>query len=144
MSEEKTQEAVPDIFDRRGDNRAASQWVRKALNEQTDKIDRLSGQVGELYQTFVKAVPDGDPTRHHEAHLLIEQREEERRVAERLQAKLREEKRLFWSGVWQDITKNALKGVAIFIIGLLVLGFQAQFKQMVLWAVGSTQTEVKK
>lgn len=146
MSEEKPAEVIPDIFDRRGDNRAASQWVRKALNEQTEKIDKLSGQVNQLYQTFVKAVPDGDPTRHHESHLLIEQREAERKANEEHEAKRREENRKFWEGIKQDIYKNALKAVGLFLIGVLVMGTQAKFKEWVLWAVGgnTAQVEVKK
>lgn len=146
MSEEKTPEVVPDIFDRRGDNRAASQWVRKALNEQTEKIDSLSDQVNQLYQTFVKAVPDGNPTRHHESHLLIEQREAERKANEEREALRREENRKFWEGIKQDIYKNALKGLGLFLIGVLIMGTQAQFKQWVLAAVGGQPVviEVKK
>jgi len=134
-----------DPLDRRGDNRAASQWVRNALSDQTRKIDKLSGQVGELYQTFVKAVPNGDPARHHESHLLIEQREAERKASEEREAKRKEENRKFWDGIKQDIYKNALKAAALFVIGLLVVGSQAKFKELVLVAVGGqAPVEAKK
>jgi len=133
-----------DPLDRR--NNTSVQWVRDALSEQTDKIDRLSGQVGELYQTFVKAVPNGDPARHHESHLLIEQREAERKASEEREEKRKDENRKFWDGIKQDIYINALRAAALFVIGLLVVGSQAKFKELVLVAVGGNTpaVEVKK
>ena len=144
MSNETHQEDV-DALDRRGDNRAASQWVRNALTEQTGKIDKLSDKVDSLHGTFVKALPDGNVEAHYEAHITLEQREVDRVKREKERAIKDAERKKFWTGIKEDAMKNALKAAGLFVIGLLVVGSQAKFKELVMVAVGSPPAvEVKK
>ncbi len=144
MSNETHQEDV-DALDRRGDNRAASQWVRNALTEQTGKIDMLSEKVDELHGTFIKALPNGNIQGHHDAHVVIDQREIDRVKREKERAVKDAESKKFWTGIKEDAMKNALKAAGLFVIGLLVVGSQAKFKELVMVAVGSPPAvEVKK
>ena len=140
MTTETTPEITSDL-DRRGENRAASAWVRTALVEQTSKIEKLADKVEYLHKTFVKAIPDGDISAHVDSHLVLERREVERvkRDKEREEADVARKK--FWRGIKEDALKNALKAVAIFFIGVLVLGSQAKFKE---WVSVAVATEVKK
>ena len=144
MSNETQKEDV-DALDRRGDNRASSQWVRNALTEQTGKIDMLSDKVDTLHGTFVKALPGGDIKGHHDAHVVIDQREVDRVKREKERAIKDAERKKFWTGIKEDAMKNALKAAGLFVIGLLVVGSQAKFKELVMVAVGSPPAvEVKK
>ena len=135
MSEqEKPLEPVPDVFDRRGANRAASQWVRNALNEQSAKIDKIADDVHHISTELEKSWKAG-PERHWSEHELFREREKER---QRLEAKRieEEEKRLaFWEKIKADIISYSLKAAGLFVVGLLVLGSQAKFKEWVQWAV---------
>ena len=141
---EKTTE-MPKELDRRGDNREASNWVRTALTEQANKMDKLSEKVDELHGTFIKALPGGDIKGHHDAHVVIDQREIDRVKREKERAIKDAESKKFWTGVKEDAMKNALKAAGLFVIGLLVVGSQAKFKELVMVAVGSPPAvEVKK
>lgn len=134
-------EAEAESLDRRGDNRAASAWVRTALTEQTDRIEKLTGKVEDLHKTFVKAIPGGNIDAHNESHIVLEQREIFRVKRDKEREEAEAARRKFWRGVKEDALKNALKAVAIFFIGVLVLGSQAKFKE---WVSVAVATEVKK
>ena len=141
---EKTTE-MPKELDRLGDNREASNWVRTALTEQANKMDKLSGKVDELHGTFIKALPNGNIQGHHDAHIVIDQREVDRVKREKERAIKDAESKKFWTGIKEDAMKNALRAAALFVIGLLVVGSQAKFKELVMVAVGSPPAvEVKK
>ena len=133
------QQEFPPEFDRRGSNRAASQWVRNALNEQSDKIDKIGEDVHKINDILTKAIPNGDWENHHRAHIILEAREEERKMIDSENSRRLEENRQFWLGVKQDIVRWALRAVAVFLIGVFVLGFQAKWKEWVLYAITSEQ-----
>jgi hypothetical protein len=133
---------VTDPFDRRQVGNTSVQWVRDAFKSQTDKIDNLAEKVETLHGAFVKALPDGNVDAHHESHVTLERREVERIQREKDRAEKEILDKKFWRGVKEETMKYALKAIALFIIGLLVVGSQAKFKE---WVVAATTTaEVKK
>jgi hypothetical protein len=142
----KSSEAVPDILDRRGANRAASAWVRNALNDQSAKIDKIADDVQHIAGQLDKAIPDKEFGKHWQQHQLFDEREKERQRIEARKQAQDEDREKFWSSIKADIISYALKGAGLFIVGVFVLGFQAKFKEWVLDAVSfqPTQTEVKK
>ena len=133
-----------DPLDRR--NNAGVQWVRDAFIVQSQKIDTLSEKVDTLRGTFVKALPGGDIKGHHDAHIVIDQREANRVERDKERDAKAAESKKFWTGIKEDAMKNALRAAALFVIGLLIVGSQAKFKELVMVAVGgNTPTvEVKK
>ena len=139
-------EPVPDVLDRRGANRAASAWVRNALNEQSAKIDKIADDVQHIAGQLDKAIPDKEFGRHWEQHQLFDEREKERQRIEARQLAQEEEREKFWAKIKADVIAYALKGAGLFLVGIFVLGTQAKFKEWVLWAISSqpTQAEVKK
>ena len=149
MSElEKPIEAVPSIFDRRGENRAASQWVRNALNDQSAKIDKIADDVQHIAGQLDKAIPDKEFGKHWQQHQLFDEREKERQRIEARRTAQEEERDKFWTKIKADVISYALKGAGLFIIGVFVMGGQAKFKEWVLWAISSqpatNQVEAKK
>ncbi len=130
---------IPPEFDRRGPNRAASQWVRNALNDQSDKIDKIGQDVHKINDILTKAIPNADWEHHHRSHIILEAREEERKLMDTENSRRMEENRQFWLGVKQDIIKWALRAVGLFLIGVFVLGFQAKFKEWVVAALSEDQ-----
>ena len=140
----KPPEVPTDPFDRR-DNRVSTQWVRDAFADQSVKIDTLAEKVDTLHGTFIKALPNGNIQDHHDAHVVIDQREIDRVKREKERAVKDAESKKFWTGIKEDAMKNALKAAGLFVIGLLVVGSQAKFKELVMVAVGSPPAvEVKK
>ena len=137
---------VSDPFDRRQVGNTSVQWVRDAFKSQTDKIDNLAEKVETLHGAFVKALPDGNVDAHHESHVILERREVERIQREKERDAKAAESKKFWTGVKEDAMKNALKAAALFVIGLLIVGSQAKFKELVMVAVGGNTpaVEVKK
>jgi len=135
---------LPDPLDRR--NNAGVQWVRDALTDQSQKIDTLSEKVDTLHSAFVKALPEGNVEAHHKAHVILERREVERIQREKDRAEKEILDKKFWRGVKEDAMKNALRATALFVIGLLIVGSQAKFKELVMVAVGGNTpaVEVKK
>ena len=138
-------EEFPPEFDRRGANRAASQWIRNALHEQGEKIDGIKSEVHEIKGILEKTIPESDWDGHRKSHLIFLQREEELRKHEAEHKKLQEEQRLFWSGIKQDIIKYSLRAAGIFLIGIFILGGQAKFKEWIRLAMAEQPAiEVKK
>lgn len=136
---------VTDPFDRRQVGNTSVQWVRDAFKIQTEKIDNLAEKVETLHGAFIQALPGGNIKGHHDAHVVIDQREIDRVKREKERAIKDAESKKFWTGVKEDVMKNALKAAGLFVIGLLVLGSQAKFKELVMAAVGSPPAvEVKK
>lgn len=129
---------IPPEYDRRGANRAASQWIRDALTKQSEKIDDVSKDIHEIHEILSKSIPNKDWEHHHRSHIILEAREEERKKMEAEREQRMEENRLFWVGVKQDIIKWFLRGAAVFILGIFLLGSKAQFKEWVLEATGET------
>jgi vancomycin resistance protein YoaR len=132
-------EELPHEFERRGENRAASQWVRTALTEQANKMDTLTEKVDALHDTMTKATPDGNIKKHHDVHVMLNKREE-----------LANERKKFWRTFRDDIMKKGLTAIVVFIAALFALGSQAKFKEWVQAASITTPTpapaitEVKK
>jgi len=141
MSDQIPAPQLPDPLDRR--NNTGVQWVRDALTDQSQKIDTLADKVDTLHSTFVKAMPGGNVEAHYESHVTLDRREEERLEREKERAEQEALDKKFWRGVKEETAKYALKAVALFIIGLLVVGSQAKFKEWVIAATATT-AEVKK
>ena len=141
MSNEIPVPQLPDPLDRR--NNTGVQWVRDALTEQSGKIDTLADKVDTLHNTFVKAMPGGNVDAHHESHVTLDRREEERLEREKERNEQEVLNKKFWRSVKEETAKYALKAMALFVIGLLVVGSQAKFKEWVVAATTST-VEVKK
>lgn len=135
---------IPPEFDRRGANRAASQWIRTALNEHGEKIDGIKNEVHEIKTILEKTIPEADWDGHRKSHQIFVQREEERKQHEAEHKKLQEEQRQFWSGIKQDIIKYSLRAAGIFLIGVFILGGQAKFKEWVKTAIEEQPAEIKK
>jgi hypothetical protein len=127
-------EPVPDVLDRRGANRAASAWVRNALNEQSAKIDRIADDVHHISTELEKSWKAG-PERHWSEHELFREREKERQRLEAVATQEEEKRKAFWDRIKADVISYSLKAVGIFIVGIVVLGTQAKFKEWVQWAV---------
>ena len=133
-SEKQQLEPVPDILDRRGANRAASSWVRNALNEQSAKIDKIADDVHHISTELEKSWKHG-PERHWSEHELFREREKERQRLEAVAVQEEEKRRAFWDKIKADILSYSLKAAGVFIIGIIVLGGQAKFKEWVQWAI---------
>jgi hypothetical protein len=141
------QNEIPPELDRRGANRAASQWVRTALNEQSEKIDKIGDEVHKINEILTKSIPNADWEYHHKSHIIFETREEERKRLDADNQKRIEENRQFWLSVKHDIIKWALRAAGLFLVGVLLLGFQTKFKEAVIAALADkpdTAIEVKK
>ena len=134
MADNNPLEPVPDVFDRRGANRAASQWVRNALNEQSAKIDKIADDVQHISNELEKSWKAG-PERHWEQHQLFEEREKERQRLEARAIQEEEKRKAFWEKIKADIISYSLKAAGVFIVGIFILGSQAKFKEWVQWAV---------
>jgi hypothetical protein len=134
-----------DPFDRRAGNREATKWVRDALNEQSGKIDKIAEEVHGINAALQRSWQDGDPVNHWKEHELFKEREAER---QRLEAKRMEEeakRREFWEKIKADVLSYALKAMGLFVVGVVVLGTQAKFKEWVQWAVtDNTKQEAAK
>lgn len=126
-------ENPPDPFDRR-DNRASTQWVRDAFAEQSEKIDKIADEVGNISKNLDRSWQD-TPNKHWDEHELFRERELERQRLEAMRIQKEEERRAFWDKIKADILSYALKAVGLFVIGILVLGSQAKFKEWVQWAI---------
>jgi len=132
-------EELPHEFERRGENRAASQWVRTALTEQANKMDKLTEKVDALHDTMTKATPNGNIKRHHYVNVMLNKREE-----------LANERKKFWRTFRDDIMKKGLTAIVVFIAALFALGSQAKLKEWIQSASVTTPTpapaitEVKK
>ena len=120
-------------LDRRGENRAASQWVRTALTEQACKMDTLTDKVDLLHDTLTKSMPNGDIKAHHDTHAMLARREESSN-----------ERKKFWRSFRDDIMKKGLTAAVVFIAALFALGSQAKFKEWVNAAVSVAPVETKK
>jgi hypothetical protein len=144
MSDKIPAPQLPDPLDRR--NNTGVQWVRDALTEQSGKIDTLADKVDTLHSTFIKALPEGNVEAHHKAHIILEQREIDRVKRDKERDAKAAESKKFWTGIKEDAMKNALRAAALFVIGLLIVGSQAKFKELVMVAVGGNTpaVEVKK
>ena len=127
-------EPVPDVLDRRGANRAASAWVRNALNEQSAKIDKIADDVHHISTELEKSWKHG-PERHWSEHELFREREKERQRLEALAAQEEEKRKAFWEKIKADVIAYSLKAAGVFIVGIFILGGQAKFKEWVQWAV---------
>ena len=121
-----------DPFDRR-DNRAASQWVRDAFADQSEKIDKLTTKVDALHGTVIQSVPKGDFKAHHDTHAMLARREE-----------ASNERKKFWRSFRDDIMKKGLTAAVVFIAALFALGSQSKFKEWVNAAVIVAPVETKK
>lgn len=126
---------APDPFDRRAANREATHWVRSALNEQSEKIDQIAKDVHQISAALQRSWQDGDPENHWKEHELFKERELERQRLEAKRQEKEEERRAFWEKIKADIIAYSLKAAGLFAIGIIVLGSQAKFKEMVQWAV---------
>lgn len=126
-------ENPPDPFDRR-DNRASTQWVRDAFAEQSNKIDKIADDVSNISKNLDRSWQD-TPNKHWDEHELFRERELERQRLEAMRIQKEEERRAFWDKIKADILSYALKAVGLFVIGILVLGSQAKFKEWVQWAI---------
>lgn len=136
---------VPPEYDRRGANRAASQWIRDSLTKQSEKIDKVSEEIHNIHEILSKSIPNKDWEHHHRSHIILEAREEERKKMDAEREQRLEENRQLWLGVKQDIIKWFLRAAAVFLLGIILLGSKAQFKEWVLEATGETsQIENKK
>jgi hypothetical protein len=146
MSDQIPATQLPDPFDRRQGNNTSTQWVRDAFSNQTEKIDLLTEKVDKLHGTFVKSMPEGNVEAHHKAHVTLEQREIDRVKRDKERDAKAAESKKFWTGIKEDAMKNALRAAALFVIGLLIVGSQAKFKELVMVAVGGNTpaVEVKK
>ena len=122
---------LPSELDRRGENRAASLWVRTALTEQSNKIDKLSEKVDVLHETLIKSMPDGNIKEHHDIHQILSKRED-----------VIEARKKFWRGFWDDILKKALTAAIIVMAGVFALGSQLKLKELIFDAPSTA--EVKK
>ena len=132
-------------FDRRYPNRENSNWVRQAFIEQNTKLEKVSTSIDELTAVIAQALPDNDPKLHYDIHRRLEQWEIQRTRDEEKREKEREEKKQFYTGIKQDIVRNAFRAGIVILIGLLVLGSQAKLKEWMISTVGvQTTQEVKK
>lgn len=129
----KPPEVQSDPFDRR-DNRVTTQWVRDAFSDQSGKIDKIVEEVGNISKNLDRSW-QGTPAQHWDEHDLFREREAERQRLEAVRIQREEERRVFWSKIKSDILSYALKAAGIFVIGILVLGSQAKFKEWVSAAV---------
>ena len=129
----KPPENPPDPFDRR-DNRASTQWVRDAFSEQSEKIDKIADDVNNISRNLDRSW-QGSPTKHWDEHELFRERELERQRLDAARIQKEEERRAFWDKIKADILSYALKAAGLFVIGILVLGSQAKFKEIVHWAI---------
>ena len=126
-------ENPPDPFDRR-DNRVSTQWVRDAFADQSSKIDKIADDVSNISKNLDRSW-QGSPTKHWDEHELFREREFERQRLEAARTQKEEERRVFWDKIKADILSYALKAAGLFVIGLIVLGSQAKFKELVHWAI---------
>lgn len=135
-----------DPFDRRAGNREATKWVRDALNDQSGKIDKIAEDVGNISKNLEKSWQNGKPETHWEEHELFKERELERQRIEAKRIEKDAEHQKFWAKIKADVIAYSLKAAGLFIVGVVVLGTQAKFKEWVLWAVSPqpAQVEVKK
>ncbi len=122
-------------FDRRGENRAASQWVRTALTEQAEKIDQIAKDVQGISAQLQRSWQQGKPETHWDEHELFKEREAERQRLEAKRLEKEAEYQKFWAKIKADIISYALKAAGLFIVGVIVLGSQAKFKEWVQLAI---------
>ena len=133
----------PPEYDRRGANRAASQWIRDALTKQSGKIDKVSEDIHNIHEILSKSIPNKDWENHHKSHIILEAREEERKKMDAERDQRIDENRQLWMGVKQDIIKWFLRAAAVFLLGIILLGSKAQFKEWVLEATGETPIQIE-
>ncbi len=124
-----------DPFDRRAGNREATKWVRDALNDQSTKIDKIAEDVSSISKNLEKSWQNGKPETHWEEHELFKERELERQRIEAKRIEKDEEYQKFWAKIKADVIAYSLKAAGLFIVGVIVLGSQAKFKEWVQWAV---------
>lgn len=124
-----------DPFDRRAGNREATKWVRDALNEQSTKIDKIAEDVSNISKNLDRSWQNGKPETHWEEHELFKERELERQRIEAKRIEKDEEYQKFWAKIKADVIAYSLKAAGLFIVGVIVLGSQAKFKEWVQWAV---------
>ena len=143
MNQNTTPPEVPPEYDRRGANRAASQWIRTALSEQSEKIDKVSEDIQIIHEVLSKSIPNKDWENHHRAHIILEAREEERKRTDAERDQRIEENRQLWMGVKQDIFKWVFRAAAVFVLGIFLLGSKAQFKEWVAEASSSASVQIE-
>ena len=114
-------------LDRRGENRAASQWVRTALTEQACKMDTLTDKVDLLHDTLTKSMPNGDIKVHHDTHAMLARREE-----------VSKERKKFWRGFWDDIMKKGLTAAVVGLFFVFVAGGHTKVKELILDVVSTS------
>ena len=139
-----TPRPIEDPFDRRQAANTSVQWVRDAFKEQSLKIDKVAEDVEKLSDGLEKSWRKVSPDEHWEHHLLFEEREKERQRLEAARLEKEAERKRFWEKIKEDILSYSLKAAGLFLIGVIVLGTQAQFKEWVKWAVTEPAAEVKK
>lgn len=123
------------------DDCETSKWVWKALNDQSVKINHIASEVHDINETLKHSWQDGNPSNHWKEHELFKEREIERQRLEAKRLAKEEERRAFWTKIKNDVLSYALNAVGLFIIGLIVLGTQAKFKEWVNWAVDDAKQE---
>jgi hypothetical protein len=143
MTNASTPPEVPPEFDRRGVNRAASQWVRNALTDQSEKIDKIGEDVNKINDILTKAIPNANWDHHHADHMTISAWGEERGRIQADADRRMEENRQFWLGVKQDVIKWVLRATLVFAVGIFVLGFQTKFKEWVVNAIDDNPTVIE-
>ena len=139
-----TPEVPPDL-DRRGANRAASNWVRTALQDQSEKIDGIATEVHNIRSILDKAIPNANWDEHREDHVTHREWEIERDVQEQERKQRDAEHRKMINGLKYEFLKWAGGGLCVAIVGLLLLGAETRLRN---W-IGSAPTtppslEVKK
>jgi hypothetical protein len=135
---------IDDPFDRRQAGNTSVQWVREAFKEQNAKIDLVAADVREISANLKKSWRDGDSNAHWDDHELFKQREKEFQRLEAERQIKEEERKKFWEKIKADVIAYSLKAAGLFVVGVIVLGTQAKFKEWVHWAVSEPAQEVKK
>ena len=129
----KPPEVPTDPFDRR-DNRVSTQWVRDAFSDQSGKIDKIAEDVSNISKNLDKSWQD-TPTKHWDEHELFREREVERQRLEAARIERDKERDKFWQKIKSDVIAYSLKAAGLFLVGIIVLGSQAKFKEWVSAAV---------
>jgi hypothetical protein len=129
---------VPPELDRRGANRAASNWVRVALGEQSEKIDSIAREVHEISNILSKTIPEANWDKHRESHIIYKEweLEKEKQEADRRERELENKK--FRESLKRDFIKWGLGAVGLFLLGVFFTGIQTKVRD---WAVESLTKE---
>ena len=135
---------VPAELDRRGVNRAASNWVRTALQEQSEKIDRLAVEIQSLQRTLEKAIPNQEWDVHREAHLTYKEWEAERDKQLHEKEQRDAERRKSLNNLKYDAIKWVAGGLIVSLSGVFLLGAETKFRTWLNAPATPPALEVKK